>query len=102
MERDAKTKGSKVTDVAAFLSQRWAWLGALVLGRRTVGDVDIQGFSCNFSGTRWLVVVRGLRVADFTNVVAFGSGETLYDALRNATTSVSKAQWKRDQFRQAI
>jgi len=105
MQRDSNAAShaeEKKDDLYRVVSQRWAWLGYLFRGRRTVGDVDIQGFSVNFSGTRWLCVVRGLRVTDFTHVVVFGSGEGLYDAFRNATTSLVKAEWKKDKFRSAV
>jgi hypothetical protein len=86
-------------DAAAWVSQRWLWLGRLLSHKRTVSGVDIDGFSANFNGARWLVIVRGLNAETVEYKVAFGSAERLYDALRNVTSSIGKGEWKEDKFR---
>jgi len=86
------------SDAVRFLAQRWFWLGALMAGRREVNGVLVDGFSVRFDGVLWLVVVRGTRLEGLQRVVVFGRASRLYEALRNATSTIQKSGWTRDQY----
>jgi hypothetical protein len=45
------------------------------------------------------VVVKALHLERVAYVVAFGSGETMWVAMRNATHAIRKGEWKPDRFR---
>lgn len=46
----------------------------------------------------WLVIVRATDLPSFRPMVCFGSGVQLFDAIRNVSVAVAKAQWKPDKF----
>jgi len=50
------------------------------------------------TGGLWLVVVRALDVSLMRHVVVFGSGEHLWDALRNASLAAGKRKWRPDKY----
>ena len=88
--------------VYKILAQRWKWFADILVGRVIVGDVRLVGFSCRLETASVLVVVRGFHLVRVENVVAFGSGERLYEALRNVTTTIGQGGWKKDKFKPFI
>jgi len=88
--------------MAKRLADRWGWLSRLLVGKQPYDTVIIQGFSVRIDAAKTFVVVRALRIDNFSNVVAFGSADNLYDALRNVTAAMAKGEWKKDKFRQVV
>lgn len=89
----------KAYDAAVWVSQRWPWFGRLLLSKREVCGVAIDGFSVRHDGLLWVVVVRGMRLEPLEFVVAIGRAERLYDALRNVTSTINKGTWAKDKYR---
>lgn len=56
------------------------------------------GTSIRPQGRNFLVIVRATTLVPLANVVVFGSGDTLADALRNASLAIGKNRWKPDKF----
>jgi len=50
------------------------------------------------SGALWLVVIRALDLQLMRHVVVFGSGEHLWDAIRNASLAAAKRRWRPDKY----
>lgn len=46
----------------------------------------------------WLIILRGTHPVGMRSVVAFGSGEVLYVAVRNLNTALQKGQWRDDKY----
>lgn len=95
----ANAKEDPALSVAKAIAGRWNWLARLMVGENKLTDVRIEGVSIRCDSGAVLVVVRGLRYSDATFVVAFGSGERLYEALRNVTTTITQGGWKADKYR---
>jgi hypothetical protein len=69
------------------------------MGKTVLSDVRIEGFSVRFDVGIVHVVVKALHLERVAYVVAFGSGETMWVAMRNATHAIRKGEWKPDRFR---
>lgn len=82
----------------ALLGGHFVWLQMLANGGRTIGSVKILGLSVRFDYMSVLVIARGFHLVNVENVVAFGSGVTLYRAFVNLTHALQKNQWQPDKF----
>jgi len=90
---------SAETALAGAIASRWAWFGGMLMGKLSVDRVNLIGFAVRVvESGRWVVIVRGFDVDAFQYVVAFGQGETLWDAMRNVTATISKDGWRKDKF----
>lgn len=71
-----------------------SWLGG-------PNQVHVESISIRRRASGVLVVVSAIVVADMVPVVAFGSGPTPWDALKNVSKAIQKSQWKPDRFRKS-
>jgi hypothetical protein len=100
MSRDPKD--SPELPVAIALAKHYPWLGRLLLGAQILPDHRIEGISIRIQPGSVLVIVRALSLVRVQYEVAFGSGETLFVALRNVTVAIGRQQWKPDKFRKMV
>lgn len=61
--------------------------------------VLLESVKVSRTGTSWLCVGSGRDLSTMGPVVVFGSGERLWEALRNLSLAMAKRQWKRDRYR---
>lgn len=59
---------------------------------------QISGFTLSRHPANWLVVVRGYSLVEGRAVVAFGSGDSIFLALRNVSIAIAKGQWRADKY----
>jgi len=97
-DKTSEQKLSPDIAVAIAVKKWWPWLSDLLCKKYSVEDVHIVGFVARQDGPTWIMIVRGFNTVTWSKVVCFGSGEGLYEAMRNVSLAVAKRQWRKDKY----
>lgn len=101
MSRD-NDKVSPEYDAFVGIGRRWRWLYDLLVRGKVGGRFVVQSVSFRRGPALQSVVVKALDCETCGNVIAFGQGESFYQALSNVTNTIVKEGWRPDKYNKGL